>query len=136
MYPTWVAQTDDELWLHLQELGTQSLGYCTDFQAVPGCGISCKVGGVEAVLDIVEEGLDKLDTNKSGDSGAPLGDNMLVRLSESHGMSATKVTASHSVRAGESTVLTTVKQSRRARNNRQVDSWQKETKNMWHKNGP
>uniref|UniRef100_A0A8C0B1U8 Copper-transporting ATPase 2 n=1 Tax=Buteo japonicus TaxID=224669 RepID=A0A8C0B1U8_9AVES len=33
-----------------EELGTQSLGYCTDFQAVPGCGISCKVGGVEAVL--------------------------------------------------------------------------------------
>uniref|UniRef100_A0A669QP90 Copper-transporting ATPase 2 n=1 Tax=Phasianus colchicus TaxID=9054 RepID=A0A669QP90_PHACC len=30
-----------------EELGTQSLGYCTNFQAVPGCGISCKVGGVE-----------------------------------------------------------------------------------------
>uniref|UniRef100_A0A8B9F5K1 Copper-transporting ATPase 2 n=1 Tax=Amazona collaria TaxID=241587 RepID=A0A8B9F5K1_9PSIT len=44
-----------------EELGTQSLGYCTDFQAVPGCGISCKVGGVEAVLDMAEEGLDKLD---------------------------------------------------------------------------
>uniref|UniRef100_A0A669QW47 Copper-transporting ATPase 2 n=1 Tax=Phasianus colchicus TaxID=9054 RepID=A0A669QW47_PHACC len=27
-----------------EELGTQSLGYCTNFQAVPGCGISCKVG--------------------------------------------------------------------------------------------
>uniref|UniRef100_A0A8B9F2B0 P-type Cu(+) transporter n=1 Tax=Amazona collaria TaxID=241587 RepID=A0A8B9F2B0_9PSIT len=39
-----------------EELGTQSLGYCTDFQAVPGCGISCKVGGVEAVLDMAEEG--------------------------------------------------------------------------------
>uniref|UniRef100_A0A8B9BKT7 P-type Cu(+) transporter n=1 Tax=Anser brachyrhynchus TaxID=132585 RepID=A0A8B9BKT7_9AVES len=33
-----------------EELGTQSLGYCTNFQAVPGCGISCKVGGVEAIL--------------------------------------------------------------------------------------
>uniref|UniRef100_A0A672TQC9 Copper-transporting ATPase 2 n=1 Tax=Strigops habroptila TaxID=2489341 RepID=A0A672TQC9_STRHB len=44
-----------------EELGTQSLGYCTDFQAVPGCGISCKVGGVEAILDMAEEGLDKLD---------------------------------------------------------------------------
>uniref|UniRef100_A0A8U8BL65 P-type Cu(+) transporter n=1 Tax=Geospiza parvula TaxID=87175 RepID=A0A8U8BL65_GEOPR len=33
-----------------EELGTESLGYCTDFQAVPGCGISCKVGGVEAIL--------------------------------------------------------------------------------------
>uniref|UniRef100_A0A672TPF7 P-type Cu(+) transporter n=1 Tax=Strigops habroptila TaxID=2489341 RepID=A0A672TPF7_STRHB len=39
-----------------EELGTQSLGYCTDFQAVPGCGISCKVGGVEAILDMAEEG--------------------------------------------------------------------------------
>uniref|UniRef100_A0A8B9F528 P-type Cu(+) transporter n=1 Tax=Amazona collaria TaxID=241587 RepID=A0A8B9F528_9PSIT len=48
-----------------EELGTQSLGYCTDFQAVPGCGISCKVGGVEAVLDMAEEGLDKLDANRS-----------------------------------------------------------------------
>uniref|UniRef100_A0A8C3TGY0 Copper-transporting ATPase 2 n=1 Tax=Chelydra serpentina TaxID=8475 RepID=A0A8C3TGY0_CHESE len=33
-----------------EELGTESLGYCTDFQAVPGCGISCKVRSVEAVL--------------------------------------------------------------------------------------
>ncbi|XP_009570781.1 PREDICTED: copper-transporting ATPase 2 [Fulmarus glacialis] len=76
-----------------EELGTQSLGYCTDFQAVPGCGISCKVGGVEAVLGMAEEGLDKLDTNSSRDSSAPLGDKTLVTLSESHGMSAPKVTA-------------------------------------------
>uniref|UniRef100_A0A8C0B1W3 Copper-transporting ATPase 2 n=1 Tax=Buteo japonicus TaxID=224669 RepID=A0A8C0B1W3_9AVES len=48
-----------------EELGTQSLGYCTDFQAVPGCGISCKVGGVEAVLGMADEGLDKLDANRS-----------------------------------------------------------------------
>uniref|UniRef100_A0A8B9I386 Copper-transporting ATPase 2 n=1 Tax=Anser brachyrhynchus TaxID=132585 RepID=A0A8B9I386_9AVES len=40
-----------------EELGTQSLGYCTNFQAVPGCGISCKVGGVEAILGMAEEGL-------------------------------------------------------------------------------
>uniref|UniRef100_A0A7M4E4Z1 Copper-transporting ATPase 2 n=1 Tax=Crocodylus porosus TaxID=8502 RepID=A0A7M4E4Z1_CROPO len=33
-----------------EELGTESLGYCMDFQAVPGCGISCKVSGAEAVL--------------------------------------------------------------------------------------
>uniref|UniRef100_A0A8C3BCH3 Copper-transporting ATPase 2 n=1 Tax=Cairina moschata TaxID=8855 RepID=A0A8C3BCH3_CAIMO len=44
-----------------EELGTQSLGYCTNFQAVPGCGISCKVGGVEAVLGMAEEGLGELD---------------------------------------------------------------------------
>ncbi|XP_068251420.1 copper-transporting ATPase 2 [Nyctibius grandis] len=60
-----------------EELGTQSLGYCTDFQAVPGCGISCKVGGVEPVLGMAEEGLDKLDANRSRDSSAPLGDNAL-----------------------------------------------------------
>ncbi|XP_009948682.1 PREDICTED: copper-transporting ATPase 2 [Leptosomus discolor] len=67
-----------------EELGTQSLGYCTDFQAVPGCGISCKVGGVEAVLSTAEEGLDKLDANRSRESSAPLGDNALITLSESH----------------------------------------------------
>uniref|UniRef100_A0A286XEV6 Copper-transporting ATPase 2 n=1 Tax=Cavia porcellus TaxID=10141 RepID=A0A286XEV6_CAVPO len=33
-----------------EELGTETLGYCTDFQAVPGCGISCKVSNVEAIL--------------------------------------------------------------------------------------
>ncbi|MBN3272368.1 ATP7B ATPase, partial [Polyodon spathula] len=32
------------------ELETDSHGYCTDFQAVPGCGISCKVSNVESVL--------------------------------------------------------------------------------------
>ncbi|XP_030065925.1 copper-transporting ATPase 1 isoform X3 [Microcaecilia unicolor] len=33
-----------------QELDTESLGKCVDFQAVPGCGISCKVSGIEALL--------------------------------------------------------------------------------------
>ncbi|XP_022358478.1 copper-transporting ATPase 2 isoform X4 [Enhydra lutris kenyoni] len=33
-----------------EELGTDSLGYCTDFQAVPGCGIGCKVSSVEGIL--------------------------------------------------------------------------------------
>lgn len=33
-----------------EELGTETLGYCTDFQAVPGCGISCKVSNVESIL--------------------------------------------------------------------------------------
>uniref|UniRef100_A0A8D1K7A4 Copper-transporting ATPase 2 n=1 Tax=Sus scrofa TaxID=9823 RepID=A0A8D1K7A4_PIG len=33
-----------------EELGTETLGYCTDFQAVPGCGIGCKVSNVEGVL--------------------------------------------------------------------------------------
>uniref|UniRef100_A0A8C1SLX4 P-type Cu(+) transporter n=1 Tax=Cyprinus carpio TaxID=7962 RepID=A0A8C1SLX4_CYPCA len=30
-----------------QELGTESLGTCTDFQAVPGCGIRCLVSNTE-----------------------------------------------------------------------------------------
>lgn len=85
MYPTWAAQIDDGLWLHLQELGTESLGYCTDFQAVPGCGISCKVGGVEAILGTAEEGPNKLDANRSGDSSAPLGGNAVIMLLESQG---------------------------------------------------
>lgn len=125
MYPTQAAQTDDELlWLHLQELGTQSLGFCTDFQAVPGCGISCKVGGVEAALGTAKEGVDNLDTNRNGDSSAPLGENALITLSESNGMSAPEVMACCSVQADESTVLTTVKQSCQSRNNRKVDLWQ------------
>ncbi|KFP45771.1 Copper-transporting ATPase 2, partial [Chlamydotis macqueenii] len=71
-----------------EELGSQSLGYCTEFQAVPGCGISCKVGGVEAVLGTAEEDLNKLDANGSRDSSAPMGDNTLITLSDSHGPSA------------------------------------------------
>lgn len=85
MYPRWVAQIDDGLWLHLQELGTESLGYCTDFQAVPGCGISCKVGGVEAILGTAEEAPNKLDANRTGDSSAPLGDNGVIPLLEPQG---------------------------------------------------
>ncbi|XP_030320263.1 copper-transporting ATPase 2 isoform X1 [Calypte anna] len=71
-----------------EELGTQSLGYCTDFQAVPGCGISCKVGGVEAFLSTAEEPLDKMDTGRSGGSTAPLGENALITLSESQAPSS------------------------------------------------
>uniref|UniRef100_A0A672T155 Copper-transporting ATPase 2 n=1 Tax=Sinocyclocheilus grahami TaxID=75366 RepID=A0A672T155_SINGR len=33
-----------------EELGTETLGYCHDFQAVPGCGISCKVSNIEDLL--------------------------------------------------------------------------------------
>ncbi|KAI1898361.1 hypothetical protein AGOR_G00071530 [Albula goreensis] len=32
-----------------QELGTEHLGTCTDFQAVPGCGIHCQVSSTEAL---------------------------------------------------------------------------------------
>ncbi|XP_027503880.1 copper-transporting ATPase 2 isoform X3 [Corapipo altera] len=74
-----------------KELGTQSLGYCTDFQAVPGCGISCKVGGVEAILGTANQGLDNLDANRSGDNRAPLGDNTVITLLESHGRSPSHI---------------------------------------------
>ncbi|MBN3276796.1 ATP7A ATPase, partial [Polyodon spathula] len=33
-----------------QVLGTESLGSCTDFQTVPGCGVSCKVSNTESLL--------------------------------------------------------------------------------------
>ncbi|KAK9517954.1 hypothetical protein VZT92_023285 [Zoarces viviparus] len=33
-----------------QELSTESLGACTDFQSVPGCGIRCQVSNTEALL--------------------------------------------------------------------------------------
>ncbi|KAM6057179.1 copper-transporting ATPase 1 isoform 2-T3 [Theristicus caerulescens] len=33
-----------------QELDSETLGTCTDFQVVPGCGISCKVTNIEALL--------------------------------------------------------------------------------------
>lgn len=44
------ALTHPVSFLLLQELGTETLGYCTDFQAVPGCGIGCKVSNVEGIL--------------------------------------------------------------------------------------
>uniref|UniRef100_A0A8D3DXP8 P-type Cu(+) transporter n=1 Tax=Scophthalmus maximus TaxID=52904 RepID=A0A8D3DXP8_SCOMX len=38
------------------ELGSDVLGYCQDFQAVPGCGISCRVSSVEHLLQQQGEG--------------------------------------------------------------------------------
>ncbi|KAG9333393.1 hypothetical protein JZ751_012705 [Albula glossodonta] len=34
----------------VEELETDTLGYCKDFQAVPGCGISCKVSNIEEIV--------------------------------------------------------------------------------------
>uniref|UniRef100_A0AAY4C2C9 P-type Cu(+) transporter n=1 Tax=Denticeps clupeoides TaxID=299321 RepID=A0AAY4C2C9_9TELE len=36
-----------------QELDTGTLGYCHDFQAVPGCGISCKVSNIDELVNLV-----------------------------------------------------------------------------------
>lgn len=33
-----------------QELQTETLGQCTDFKAVPGYGLSCKVSGIEEMI--------------------------------------------------------------------------------------
>ncbi|KAM3933020.1 copper-transporting ATPase 2 [Leptodactylus fuscus] len=70
-----------------EELGTESLGYCTDFQAVPGCGISCKVNNVESVLVQSEEGLNEQNVYKSG-LVHPQEDNSLIIAPELQGASA------------------------------------------------
>ncbi|XP_044293662.1 copper-transporting ATPase 1 isoform X2 [Varanus komodoensis] len=41
-----------------KELDTDTLGKCTDFQVVPGCGISCKVSNIEGLLYSREESTD------------------------------------------------------------------------------
>ncbi|KAF5892927.1 copper-transporting ATPase 2-like, partial [Clarias magur] len=38
-----------------KELGTETLGFCHDFQAVPGCGISCRVSNIEELLQTSTE---------------------------------------------------------------------------------
>ncbi|KAB5584577.1 hypothetical protein PHYPO_G00109140 [Pangasianodon hypophthalmus] len=38
-----------------EELGTETLGFCHDFQAVPGCGISCRVSNIEELLQTSTE---------------------------------------------------------------------------------
>ncbi|XP_068123226.1 copper-transporting ATPase 2 isoform X2 [Hyperolius riggenbachi] len=70
-----------------EELGTESLGYCTDFQAVPGCGISCKVNNVESVLQKSEEGLNEQNVYMSG-SGRPQDGSSLIITPELQGASA------------------------------------------------
>ncbi|ETE72446.1 Copper-transporting ATPase 2 [Ophiophagus hannah] len=44
-----------------EELGTEILGYCKDFQTVPGCGISCNVSSIETLLgDEIEQNMTSL----------------------------------------------------------------------------
>ncbi|XP_073707290.1 copper-transporting ATPase 2 [Garra rufa] len=52
-----------------QELGTETLGYCHDFQAVPGCGISCKVSNIE---DLLQNSPKTQETNTSDAKQTPL----------------------------------------------------------------
>lgn len=56
----------------LQELGTESLGACTDFQAVPGCGIRCQVTNTETLL----KEADSEDNNQRN--------SVLVQVSDTH----------------------------------------------------
>ncbi|XP_043098294.1 LOW QUALITY PROTEIN: copper-transporting ATPase 2 [Puntigrus tetrazona] len=52
-----------------EELGTETLGYCHDFQAVPGCGISCKVSNIE---DLLQNSPKTQETNTSHAKQTPL----------------------------------------------------------------
>ncbi|XP_059416760.1 copper-transporting ATPase 2-like [Carassius carassius] len=52
-----------------EELGTETLGYCHDFQAVPGCGISCKVSSIE---DLLQNSPKTQETNTSAAKQTPL----------------------------------------------------------------
>ncbi|XP_075055167.1 copper-transporting ATPase 2 isoform X2 [Mixophyes fleayi] len=70
-----------------EELGTESLGYCTDFQAVPGCGIRCKVNNVESVLMQSEEGLNEQNIYKSGFTH-PQEDTFLIMAPDLQGAAA------------------------------------------------
>ncbi|XP_057563679.1 copper-transporting ATPase 2 [Hippopotamus amphibius kiboko] len=54
-----------------EELGTETLGYCTDFQAVPGCGIGCKVSNVEGILAQGEPPRGQPTTHPNGGSSVP-----------------------------------------------------------------
>lgn len=56
----------------MQELGTEALGTCTDFQAVPGCGIRCQVSNTETLLR--EGDSDSEDNNQRN--------NVLVQISD------------------------------------------------------
>uniref|UniRef100_UPI0037E9678C copper-transporting ATPase 1 n=1 Tax=Semicossyphus pulcher TaxID=241346 RepID=UPI0037E9678C len=61
-----------------QELGTEALGLCTDFQAVPGCGIRCQVSNTETLLKQADS--DSEDNNQRN--------SVLVQISDTR-MSAT-----------------------------------------------
>ncbi|XP_070594515.1 copper-transporting ATPase 2 isoform X2 [Erythrolamprus reginae] len=50
-----------------EELGTEILGCCKDFQTVPGCGISCNVSSIETLLgDDIEQNITSLSPHIDG----------------------------------------------------------------------
>ncbi|XP_051825163.1 copper-transporting ATPase 1 [Antechinus flavipes] len=78
-----------------QELDTETLGTCTDFQVVPGCGISCKVTNIEALLhksdwqveenNLKNSSLMELDAN----DGQPGHSSLII---DAHSLSTSKYT--------------------------------------------
>ncbi|KAA8589017.1 hypothetical protein FQN60_010362 [Etheostoma spectabile] len=58
-----------------QELGTESLGACTDFQAVPGCGIRCQVSNTENLLKQADS--DSEDNNQRNSVLVQISDNQM-----------------------------------------------------------
>ncbi|XP_036432821.1 copper-transporting ATPase 1 [Colossoma macropomum] len=61
-----------------QELDTESLGTCTDFQTVPGCGIRCQVSNTENLLK--REDSDSEENQRNG---------ILVQISDTRAISNT-----------------------------------------------
>ncbi|KAG8524815.1 Copper-transporting ATPase 2 [Galemys pyrenaicus] len=62
-----------------EELGTETLGYCTDFQSVPGCGIACKVSSVEGILAHSERLLGERPTHLNRVGSVPAETDMAPR---------------------------------------------------------
>ncbi|KAM9376287.1 copper-transporting ATPase 1 [Pholidichthys leucotaenia] len=62
-----------------QELGTESLGTCTDFQAVPGCGIRCCVSNTENLLKQLDS--DSEDNNQRNGVLIQIGDTHMATSS-------------------------------------------------------
>lgn len=52
----------------LQILCLEVLGKATDFQAVPGCGLKCKVTNIEQILDLTLDDVDILNRRNSTSS--------------------------------------------------------------------
>uniref|UniRef100_A0A803SVJ1 P-type Cu(+) transporter n=1 Tax=Anolis carolinensis TaxID=28377 RepID=A0A803SVJ1_ANOCA len=59
-----------------QELDTETLGTCTDFQVVPGCGIRCKVTNIESLIYRRSESLEENNVRNAAlvniDDGEPM----------------------------------------------------------------
>ncbi|XP_037531257.1 copper-transporting ATPase 1 [Nematolebias whitei] len=62
-----------------QELSTESLGTCTDFQAVPGCGIRCQVSNTETLLKQLDN--DGEDNNHRNSVLVQIGDTLTATSS-------------------------------------------------------